>query len=302
MAPLPEHLRALYPFASRTVNVNGHAMHYVEEGKGPVLLCIHGNPTWSFYFRNLIKDFSKTFRVIAPDHIGMGLSEKPSPSCYPYTLERRVKDMEAFVSALKIAEPVTLIVHDWGGMIGTLFAQRNIEKIHSMIITNTAGFRKPQGKALPWRIRIGREMAAIGAPAILGMNLFSIGALYMAAKRPLSRAIRQGYLFPYNRPCNRKAQLAFVRDIPIHPQDPAFPLVKQAEENLPLLAPVPKLFLWGEKDFVFDTDYRDAWCRRFPDAVCHSYPEAGHYLFEDEKKETIAAIRDFLCAVYENQP
>lgn len=269
-------------------------MHYIDEGKGSLVLCIHGNPTWSFYFRNVINSLSPNFRVLAPDHMGMGLSAKPQADPYPHTLMQRVMDMEAFLDAVAPKEPFHLIVHDWGGMIGTLLALRQPERILSVVITNTAGFLKPAHKKLPLRIRLARDILPVAAPAILGLNLFSRGALFFCAKKRLSPAIRKGYLFPYGSPAKRKAQLAFVRDIPLGPDDPAYDAVNWAENNLHRLKDIPKCILWGEKDFVFDTDYRDLWKKHFPDTPCHSFPEAGHYLFEDETKACMEIIQRFL--------
>ncbi|TYT74486.1 alpha/beta fold hydrolase [Desulfobotulus mexicanus] len=294
MQDLPADIRALYPFTSNYTEINNHSMHYLDEGKGPLVLCLHGNPTWSFYFRNVVKTLSPEFRVLVPDHMGMGLSTKPSPDQYPHTLMQRVYDMEAFLDAVAPGQAFHLIVHDWGGMIGTLLALRQPERISSFIITNTAGFLKPSHKKLPLRIRLARDILPLAAAAISGLNLFSRGALLFCAKKRLSPAIRKGYLFPYGSPAERKAQLAFVRDIPLEPKDPAFDAVSWAEKNLQRLGDIPKCILWGEKDFVFDTDYRDLWKKHFPATPCHSFPEAGHYLFEDETKACMEIIQRFL--------
>lgn len=294
MKQLPLALQALYPFASHFTDIHGFPMHYLDEGQGSPVLCLHGNPTWSFYFRNVVKALRPTHRVLVPDHIGMGLSAKPHPGCHPHTLMQRVEDMEAFLDALIPDQPFHLIVHDWGGMIGTLIALRQPDRIASFTITNTAGFLKPAHKSLPLGIRLGRDFLPIAAPAILGMNLFSRFALALCSKKGLSPAIRQGYLFPYDCPAHRRAQLAFVRDIPLSPQDASYAAVAWAEKNLARLAPIPKCILWGEKDFVFDTTYRDLWKHHFPDASCHSFPEAGHYLFEDEGEACLTLLKAFL--------
>ncbi|MCE5303191.1 MAG: alpha/beta fold hydrolase, partial [Planctomycetaceae bacterium] len=109
--------RPLYPFQSREALIGGHRLHYVDEGRGPVLLMVHGNPTWSFYWRDLIGPLSKEFRVVAVDHIGCGLSEKPSPADYSYRLARRIADLNELIEKLDLRE-ITLVAHDWGGAIG----------------------------------------------------------------------------------------------------------------------------------------------------------------------------------------
>ena len=126
------------PFQSRFVTVAGHKMHYLDEGEGPVVLLFHGNPTWSFYYRHLIRSLSPQLRCIAPDHIGMGLSDRPDDERYDYTLKSRVHDLEQLMEAVAPTGPVTLIVHDWGGMIGMTYASRFPERIGRLVLLNTA--------------------------------------------------------------------------------------------------------------------------------------------------------------------
>ncbi|MCW7753333.1 alpha/beta fold hydrolase [Desulfobotulus sp. H1] len=294
MQTMSHELKRIYPFRSRAVSVNGFSMHYIDEGSGPVVLCLHGNPTWSFYYRHVVQTLSPMYRVLVPDHIGMGLSDKPHPEDHEHSLMQRVRDTETFLDAVAPEEPVHLIVHDWGGMIGTLLALRRPERIKSFVITNTAGFLQPAEKQLPLRIRLARDVRPLAVPAILGMNLFSKCALLFCSVRKLSSTVQEGYLFPYRRPVHRRAQLAFVQDIPLTPGDRSYEAVAWAEKNLSILTPLPKIILWGEKDFVFDTDYRDRWQHCFPDAACHSFPNAGHYLFEDERERCMILLRAFL--------
>jgi haloalkane dehalogenase len=109
--------RSLYPFASHWIEIDGHRLHYLDEGSGPPVLLVHGNPTWSFYWREAVKALRATHRVIAVDHIGCGLSDKPSPCDYPYRLARRVADLGRLIEALDLAD-LALVAHDWGGAIG----------------------------------------------------------------------------------------------------------------------------------------------------------------------------------------
>ena len=132
--------RHLYPFQSHFMPINGHRYHYVDEGRGPAVLMLHGNPTWSFYYRHLIAALAPGHRVIAPDHIGCGLSDKPGAQAYGYRLEDRVADLETFIHRLVPDTPLTLVVHDWGGMIGMAFALRHLSQIQRLVITNTSGF------------------------------------------------------------------------------------------------------------------------------------------------------------------
>ncbi|MCC6414858.1 MAG: alpha/beta fold hydrolase, partial [Opitutaceae bacterium] len=147
---LPADLRAIYPFTPHScVTANGARMSYVDEGQGDeAVLMLHGNPTWSLYYTGLIKTVSPGLRCIAPDHIGMGLSEKPQN--YAYRLATRIADIEALVQTLKLKR-VHLVVHDWGGAIGFGFAARHPELIGRIAVLNTAAFPSPR---IPARIAL----------------------------------------------------------------------------------------------------------------------------------------------------
>ena len=135
--------RHLYPFTSHYRKINGFHYHYLDEGDGEPVVMVHGNPTWSFYFRELVKNLSPRYRVIVPDHIGCGLSEKPSPDRYPYRLQNRIDDLETLLEKLDISESVTYIVHDWGGAIGLAVALKRLKSVRRTIILNTAAFFPP---------------------------------------------------------------------------------------------------------------------------------------------------------------
>jgi len=286
--------RHLYPFQSRFMPINGHRYHYVDEGRGPAVLMLHGNPTWSFYYRHLIAALAPGQRVVAPDHIGCGLSDKPGAHAYGYRLEDRVADLESFIDRLMPDTPLTLVVHDWGGMIGMAFALRHLRQIQRLVITNTSGFLPPAGKAIPLRLRLLRNIPSFAGPAVLGLNIFARAALVMAARHRLPRDVRRGLIAPYDRPQNRIATLRFVQDIPLSDGDPSFALVKSVDDQLHRLRHLPMLICWGKHDFVFDLDYFHEWQRRFPDAEAHLFENAGHYLLEDEPRAVTATIQDFL--------
>jgi len=144
--------RHLYPFESHFMDRNGLNYHYLDEGSGDPIVMLHGNPTWSFYYRSLIKGLSPYYRTIVPDHIGCGLSDKPGTDKYDYRYRSRVEDLEALIDHLNIKNRITFILHDWGGMIGLAFALRNPEKVARLVITNTAGFFTPGGKGIPFRL------------------------------------------------------------------------------------------------------------------------------------------------------
>ena len=284
----------LYPFKSNFIDINGHDLHYIDKGKGKPVIMVHGNPTWSFYFRNLIQELSKDFRAIALDHIGCGFSDKPDANSYNYTLESRVKDLDTLIKHLNINEKINFIVHDWGGMITLAWAVDNIEKIDKIIISNTSGFFLPKEKNLPFLLWLGKYIRPFATPAVLGFNAFAKTALLLCSKKGLSNKVKKGLIAPYNSWRNRIATLKFVQDIPIDKNDSSFQIVKHVDENLKYLKESDLMFLWGAKDFVFDLTFLNEFKRRFPRSKTRVFHDAGHYLFEDKPEETKKEIKAFL--------
>ena len=287
-------LRHLYPFTSHYLDLNGLKYHYIDEGEGDPIVMVHGNPTWSFYYRELIKALSGHYRSIVPDHIGCGLSDKPEVTNYDYRLRSRIDDLDNLLDTLTIDEKITLILHDWGGMIGMAYALRHPEKIRRLVVMNTAAFLPPPTKRIPVRLSIIRNSGPLAGLAVLGFNLFAVGALFMASKKGLSPEVKKGLTAPYNCWKNRIATLKFVQDIPLAEKDPSYRLAKQVDDQLQTLSNLPMLICWGEHDFVFDHDYLAEWQRRFPQAEVHCFPDAGHYVLEDVPKKIIPLTQDFL--------
>ncbi len=186
------------------------------------------------------------------------------------------------------------MVHDWGGMIGLCYALRHPERIGKLIVTNTSGFFPPGKKGLPLRLRLIRNLAPIAVPAVLGLNIFSRAALFMAPVKRLDRSVRIGLTAPYNTPARRMATLRFVQDIPLDAKDPSYAMVRHVDDHLDELSRIPILILWGLKDFVFDGDYLAEWRRRFPLAACHVFPDGGHYLLEDKCDAVAPVVKEFL--------
>lgn len=294
--------RRLYPFESRYLDRNGARLHYLDEYSGPgrregasPLVFIHGNPTWSFYFREPIKALRATHRCIAVDHMGCGLSDKPDASEYGYRLRDRVADVEALFDHLGIEENVTLVVHDWGGMIGLTAALRRPERIARLVIFNTAAFLLPAGRELPWQLKLVHRDTAMARLLVQGLNLFAVGAAWTATERGLSPEVRAGLLAPYDTYANRLATRLFVHDIPLDETHPSYELARWTDENLHRLAHVPTLILWGRHDFVFDDAFLAEWRRRFPAAEVRVFEDAGHYVLEDAAERIIRRVQKFLC-------
>jgi cis-3-alkyl-4-acyloxetan-2-one decarboxylase len=280
----------------RAIDRGGLSFHYVDEGSGPPVVMIHGNPTWSILFRHLIDALNGSHRVLAPDHIGCGLSEKPDDSRYAYTLASRVDDLEFLLDTLGLDRDLTLVMHDWGGMIGMTYAARHPDRVARLVVCNTAAFHKPAAKPFPLALAICRDWS-LGAFLVRGLNAFCRGTARIGCKvRPMSRDVRAAYCAPYDSWAHRIAIVRFVQDIPLLPGDRSFGLVSWVQERLSSLAAVPMLVLWGMKDFVFDRHCLDEWVRRFPAAQVIRFSEAGHYLFEDEPEGVTLAVRTFLEA------
>jgi haloalkane dehalogenase len=289
----PDDYRHLYPFQSHFLDRNGLRYHYVDQGKGNPVVMVHGNPTWSFFFRRMITALASGHRTIAPDHMGCGLSDKPGDGEYDFRLQSRLDDFSALMDHLDL-DRVTLMVHDWGGMIAMAWAVANPHRMARLIITNTAGFFPPGRKRIPLRLWMIRNLGALATPAVLYGNLFARGALHMASRKRMAAEVKQGLIAPYNCPKNRLATLRFVQDIPLALNDPGFHIVERVDRRLATMAHIPMLILWGRHDFVFDVDYYNEWCRRFPKAEKHLFDDAGHYLLEDVPERIIGMVKDFL--------
>ncbi|MDR3229091.1 MAG: alpha/beta fold hydrolase [Puniceicoccales bacterium] len=288
MTELPAHLTTCYPFAPRWLELPAGRMHYVDTGgDGETLLLLHGNPTWSFLWRDLARLLSiQGFRCVMPDYLGMGLSEKPGVF---FRLADRIREVEALVSHLRLTR-FHLGVHDWGGAIGMGVAGRMPERIGKIIVTNSAAFHSER---IPRSIAICRHPLA-GRILVQGLNLFAWPATYMAARRRLSRTVRSGFLAPYDTYESRAALAHFVQDIPLEPADPSYATLSEVEAGLEKLRDKPMLLVWGGRDFCFDDSFLAGWRNRFPAATVRYYCRAGHYVLEDAGEEAVPEIRDFL--------
>jgi pimeloyl-ACP methyl ester carboxylesterase len=279
-----------YPFASHRLDLDGVGYHYVDEGRGPVVLMVHGNPTWSFAWRGCIRGLASDHRVIAVDHVGCGFSDKPSQ--YPYRLDQHANNLLTLIDRLAL-EQITLVGHDWGGAIGMTAATRRPEQFARFVMANTAAFRM---RRLPMRIAACR-VPLLGALCVRGLNLFSRAALKMAVAHPqrLSDAARSGYLAPYDSWAHRVAVHRFIQDIPLRAGHPSYQTLVETEQGLAQFQDHPLLLAWGEQDWCFTLEFLAEFKRRFPEARTLQFPHAGHLLFEDVPDELLEGIRAFLA-------
>ncbi len=287
-----------YPFTGQRIDVRpGVFQHVLDEGPrdGEVVVMLHGNPSWSYYWRHLVLGLRDSYRCIVPDHIGMGLSDKPGDARYAYTLQSRTDDLETVLDRLGIHGPVTLAVHDWGGMIGFGWALRNPARVRRLVVLNTAAFPLPAEKPMPWQIAFGRDWK-LGELVIRGFNAFSSGASWIGVTRRMPADVRRAYVAPYDSWANRIATVRFMQDIPLGPGDAAWSLLEAAGQALPGYADRPAFIGWGLKDFVFDHHFLRGFRQALPQAEVDAFEDAGHYVLEDRHEILVPRIRAFLDA------
>ncbi len=282
-------LRGLYPFQTRSCRIGDFRMNYVDEGIGDPVLMVHGNPTWSFYWRRLIGRLKDQYRAIAVDHIGCGLSDKPTH--YPYSLNQHIDNLCCLVDHLDLKR-ATLVAHDWGGAIGlgTLLRRRDCFK--RIVLFNTGAFPPPY---IPLRIRICR-IPLLGKIGVQGFNLFARAALTMATEQPggLKPDVAYGFLAPYDSWNHRVAIYRFVKDIPDSRSHPSWQVLSTIELGLPELASMPIQLVWGMKDWCFRPDCLDRFVAYWPHAQVHRIVNAGHYVLEDAAQEVQELVAEFL--------
>src|SRR6185437_10013364 len=286
-----ESWRTLYPFASHEIRLDGLRYHYLDEGQGEPLLLVHGNPTWSFYWRELVKGLRGRYRLIVPDHIGCGLSDKPQG--YEYRLARHVDNLRRLISHLRL-DRITLLAHDWGGAIGLRAAVAEPDRFSRFVLFNTAAFRS---RDMPWRIRACR-IPILGRMAVQGLNGFARAAVSMAVEKRerMTAAVKAGLLAPYDSWRHRIATHRFVLDIPMSPEHPSYQTLFGIEQKLGLLRERPMKFIWGMRDWCFTPAFLERFMEFFPDAEVERLEDAGHYVIEDAHERIVPSVERFLAA------
>jgi haloalkane dehalogenase len=285
---LPEAVRHLYPWPGESLALEGdRRLHFVDEGKGEPVLMVHGNPTWSFYYRGLIRALSADRRCVAPDHLGCGLSDKPLD--WSYRLADHIKNLNQLITHLDLRD-ITLVVHDWGGPIGFGAAIDQPERFKRLVIFNTAVFVRP----VPLRIRMCR-WPVLGSVMVRGLNAFLRIALRVGFAKRVTGEVAAGYLAPYDSWHHRVAIHRFVQDIPVERDHATRPLIDELDRRTHMFNQLPTMIVWGQQDFVFTGEVLHEWRTRFPTAEVHPLPNAAHFVVEDAHDEILALLSDFFA-------
>jgi haloalkane dehalogenase len=275
----------LYPFAHHFVDLpNSARVHYLDEGAGETIVFLHGNPTWSFLYRNIVKELRGNYRCVALDYPGFGLSE--APAGYDFLPRTHSQSVEQFFDALKLSN-VTLMVQDWGGPIGLGMAGRRPELVKSLVIGNTWAW--PMDDDPNTRRFSGLMGGSIGR--FLGLNFNGIPHMFFAigARDSLDDEVFEMYLRPFRRPDRREPTVIFPREI-IGSSE----YLAEVDANLARIADRPALIVWGAKDGGFRAAARERFEQRFANHRTVVLETAKHFIQEDEPQRIAAEIRAFL--------
>ncbi len=275
--------RKEYPFESRYLELPMGRMHYVDEGEGEPILMLHGNPTWSFLYRHLIKCLSKRYRCVAPDYIGFGLSDKPWD--WPYRPEDHARNVEALIAHLDL-KGLTLVVQDWGGPIGLSYAVGSPANVRRVVIMNT----------WMWPVtgdpHFERFSAFMGGAAgrFLIRRFNVLGRVLMKRLcETMTPEVHRHYLKPLENPLERKGSWTFLAEI-----------VRSTEwlaslwERREMIKNIPALVLWGKKDLAFREDELERWMAEFLEQKVFVFEDAGHFVQEDKGEELCPLVEDFM--------
>jgi len=278
--------RAEYPFASHHFQVPAGKLHYVDEGNGQPVVMVHGNPTWSYLYRDLIKRLRGEYRCVAADHLGFGLSDKPRD--WSYLPEYHATNLEALIAALDLKD-ITLMVQDWGGPIGLSYAVAHPENVARIVIMNT------------WAWPVDRDPYYIGFSGLVGgpvgrtlirrRNFFADTIMRRAFgdKSKLTPAAHEQYLRPLAAPEDRTGCLVFPKRI-----IGSTPWLGRIWDGMPALRSKPVLIVWGMKDIAFREKELKRWEGTFPAARSVHLSTVGHYVQEEAPDALAEAVTVFL--------
>lgn len=275
-----------YPFAAHHFSINGQQLHYIDEGQGETILFVHGTPSWSFDYRNMIKKLKATHRCIAIDHIGFGLSNKPEQ--YDYSTKNHSNTLEQFILAKQLNN-ITLVVHDFGGPIGLNFAIHHPNKIKQLIIFNT------------WLWSSKDDPAFIKMKKLLKSPLLSFLYRYLNfsprfilpksfGAHKISNKLLQQYTKPFANHKQRNGALAFAKSL-LTDQD----WFEELWNKRSAIANKPTLFIWGMKDPVIQPHHLTKFLSAFTNATTTQLADCGHFPQEEQPQTVTKSIQQFLA-------
>ncbi len=286
-----------WPYEPRWLRTDGIRLHYVDEGPpgGQPVVMLHGNPTWSYLYRNFIPALTGAgYRAVAHDELGFGRSDKPKRQ-REYTIQRHVEHFGALVDELEL-DGVTLVMQDWGGPIALAWAVDNPERVRRLVILNTFTGHMPPGTKVPTPFRVLRARGS-GEVLVKGAHVFVRQLLFkkaIAKPERLGENERAAYLAPHPSWDSRTGALAYSRLIPWDAKSPTRPLGEHVEAHLDRLVGKPTLICWAMQDPAFPPRVLGMWRKRFPTAEVHELPDASHYLQEDAHETIVPLLVDFL--------
>lgn len=293
---LPESTRVLYPFKSHYLTLSdGKRMHYLDEGPedGPVLVFVHGYPTWSFTYRAFIVYYAALgFRCLAMDHIGCGLSDKPTLKRY-HTPERHGANLIECLDALKV-QAITLVIEGWGGPPGLYYAVRRPSIVQRLVILNAWTFQETFQRGMRALVRL--TTLPLAGEVVFGMlNPITITQIIQrATRRQMTGPVLMGYRAPFRDPRSRTALYQFPRMLDAGGKRPTTALMRQIEQALPLLRDIPALIVWGEDDPLFPRQIGECWKTMLPRARGPVLIRGGHFLTEDAPELVMRQIDAFI--------
>ena len=275
-----------YPFAPHWLDVPGGRLHYVDEGEGPAVVMVHGNPAWSFPYRTLILRLRGAYRCVAPDHLGFGLSEKPRG--WSYLPQDHAANLERLIDGLGLRD-VTLVVQDWGGPIGLAYAAAHPGNVSRLVITNSWAW--PVNRD-PYYLAFSGFMGGPVGRYLIGHHNFFAGTMMkrlFGDPGKLTAATHEQYLLPLADPRDRTGCMELPRQILR-----ATPWLAELWRGVRGLGGKPALIVWGDRDIAFRRKELLRWESAFPMARVVHLPGAGHYVLEEAPDEVCDAVASFL--------
>lgn len=278
-----------FPFKPNFKDINGFDMHYIDEGEGEPIVCLHGMPTWSYLYRKFISALSDEYRIIVPDQMGFGKSDVPHDK--PYLLEQHVNNTTQLLVDLDLKD-ITLVVQDWGGPIGFGFAVDHPDMVKALVIMNTSiGVMKEGSK--PWYHIMEKrgmyEQFIKDISGIIKMGIFN--------KEKITPLMLKAYEMPFMNDESLIGALAWPKDIPIGNSHPSAAAMLHIRQNMQKLSDKRKILIWGMNDPIFQPRMIDWWNKIYPGIETHRIENASHFLQEDAPDQIINIMKSFLKSI-----